>query len=54
MSWARESGACVAPPRGEAQSAELVDDELKVPNANGFTEGESTARQSFTVGGDGD
>jgi hypothetical protein len=38
----------------EAQTAEIVDDELKVPKVNGFAEGESTAHQTFTVGSDGD
>jgi hypothetical protein len=32
------------PPRGEAQTIEVVGDELKIPKANGFVEGESTAR----------
>jgi hypothetical protein len=39
---------------GEAQAAEVVDDELKVPKANGFTKGESIARQTFIVSNDDD
>jgi hypothetical protein len=42
-SWAHESGAFVTLPGGKAQAAEVVGDELKVPKANGFTEGQSTA-----------
>jgi hypothetical protein len=37
-----------------AHAVEVVRDELKVPKVNYFTEGESTARQSFTVGSDED
>jgi hypothetical protein len=37
-----------------AQAVEVVGDELEVPKMNGLTEGESTARQMFTVSGDGD
>jgi hypothetical protein len=54
VSWADESDAYVTPPGGEAQGAEVVDDELKVPKVNGFFERESTVRQTFTVDGDGD
>jgi hypothetical protein len=43
-----------APDAGEAQTAKIVGDELKVPKANGFAEGESTARQTFTISSDGD
>jgi hypothetical protein len=32
------------PPGGEAEIVEVVGDELKIPKANGFVEGESTAR----------
>jgi hypothetical protein len=39
---------------GEAQTAEVVSDELKVPKANGHAEGESTTCQTFTVSSDGD
>jgi hypothetical protein len=53
-SWAPGSGTCVTPPRGEAQAAEVVGDELKVPKVNYFAKGESTTRQTFTVGMDGD
>jgi hypothetical protein len=42
------------PPGGEAQSTEVVGDELKVPKMNSFAEGESTARQTFTLGRGGD
>jgi hypothetical protein len=42
------------PEGGEAQTVEVVSDELNVPKANEFTEGESTARHMFTVGSDGD
>jgi hypothetical protein len=38
----------------EAQTAEIVGDELKVPKANGFIEGKSTAWQMFTINSDGD
>jgi hypothetical protein len=44
----------VAPPRREAQTAEIVSKGLKVPKANGFAEGESIARQTFTIGSDGE
>jgi hypothetical protein len=54
VSWADESSSCVAPPGGVAQAVEVVGDELEVPKMNGLTEGESTARQMFTVSGDGD
>jgi hypothetical protein len=54
MSRAHESGACVAPAGGEAQATEVISDELKVSKASSFAEGESTARQMFTVGGDRD
>jgi hypothetical protein len=54
MSWAHEGGTWVAPPGGEAQAAEVVNDELEVPKANGFTEGESTTHQTFTIDSDGD
>jgi hypothetical protein len=30
-----------------------VSDELKALKANGFAEGENTARQAFTIGGNG-
>jgi hypothetical protein len=53
-SWGHERGAFIAPPRGEAQAAEVVSDELEVPKANGFAKGESTALQTLTVGGDDD
>jgi hypothetical protein len=43
-----------APLRGEAQAAEVVSDELKVPEVNGFTKGEPIAHQTFTVNSDGD
>jgi hypothetical protein len=33
---------------------EVVSNELKAPKANGLTEGEATARQAFTVSGDGE
>jgi hypothetical protein len=39
---------------GDAQIVEIVSDELKVPKVIGFTEGESIACQTFTVGRDGD
>jgi hypothetical protein len=39
---------------GEAQAAEVVDDELEVPKVNGFFERESIVRQTFTIDGDGD
>jgi hypothetical protein len=42
------------PPGGEAQATEVVGDELKVPKMNSFAKGESTARQTFTVGRGGD
>jgi hypothetical protein len=32
------------PPRGEAQAAKAVGDELETPKANGFTKGEVIAR----------
>jgi hypothetical protein len=38
---------------GEARATEVVGDELKVPKANSFTEGESTTCQMFTIGNDG-
>jgi hypothetical protein len=53
-SGAHESGAYGAPPSGEAQAAKVVGDELKVPKVTVFAKGESTARQTFTVGDDGD
>jgi hypothetical protein len=37
-----KNGAFIAPPGREAQGTEVVGDELRVPKANGFTEGEST------------
>jgi hypothetical protein len=43
-----------SPAWGEAKTSEVVGDQLKVPKVNGFTEGESIARQTFTVGSDGD
>jgi hypothetical protein len=43
-----------APPRGEAQAAEVVSNELKAPKTNGFTEGEATACQALTVDSDVD
>jgi hypothetical protein len=49
-----EGSAWVTPPGGEAQTAEIVGDELKVPKVNGFTKWESTSRQMLTVGSDGD
>jgi hypothetical protein len=39
--------------RGERLAADTVGDELKAPKSNGFTKGEATAHQTFTVGGDG-
>jgi hypothetical protein len=41
-------------PGGEAQAAEVVNDELKVSEVNGFAEGESAARQALAIGGDGE
>jgi hypothetical protein len=38
----------------EAQAAEAVGDELKAPKVNGFAEGEDTAHQAFTIGGNGE
>jgi hypothetical protein len=38
-----QSEAFIAPPRGETHATEVVGDKLKVPKANGFAEGESTA-----------
>jgi hypothetical protein len=40
--------------RGEAQTAEVGGDGLKVPEANGFVERESTAHQTLIGGGDDD
>jgi hypothetical protein len=37
----------VTHPGGEAQAAEVVDDELKVFEVNGFAEGKSAARQAL-------
>jgi hypothetical protein len=54
VSWAHEGGVWVTPPRGEAQDAELVGDELEAPKANSFTDGEATTHQAFTVDSDGD
>jgi hypothetical protein len=60
MQWWRPAACCshknsawVASLAREAQAAEAVDDELKASKANGFTKVEATARQVFTVGGDG-
>jgi hypothetical protein len=39
---------------GEAQATEVVSDEVKVPDTNGLTEGESTTRQALVVSGDDD
>jgi hypothetical protein len=54
VSGAHEGSALVAPPRGEAQVAEVVGDKLKPPKVNGFIEGEATACLMFTIGSDGD
>jgi hypothetical protein len=54
MGGAHEDGAWVAPLGKEAQAAEAVGNGLKAPKANGLTEGEATAHQAFTVGGDGE
>jgi hypothetical protein len=43
-----------SPPGGEAQAAETVDDKLKAPKMNGFTEGETTTCQVLSVSGDGE
>jgi hypothetical protein len=43
VSWAHEGDAWVAPPGGEAHTTKIVGDELNVPKANRFAEGESTA-----------
>jgi hypothetical protein len=39
---------------GEDQAAEVVGDEIEVLEVNGFTEGESTTRQTLTVGSEDD
>jgi hypothetical protein len=36
-----------SPPGGEAQAAKAVDNELKAPKENGFTEGESPHVRPF-------
>jgi hypothetical protein len=41
-----------AAPGREAQSVEAVSDELKALKVNGFTEGEATTQQTFTVSSD--
>jgi hypothetical protein len=41
-------------PGRDSQAAKVVSDELQTPKANGFTKGEATAGQAFTVGGDGE
>jgi hypothetical protein len=41
--YAHKGGAWVTPPGGEAQTTEIVADELKVLKVNGLAEGESTA-----------
>jgi hypothetical protein len=53
-SWAHDGGAWVTPPGGATQVAEVVNDELEVLKVNGFTKGESTACQTFTVDINGD
>jgi hypothetical protein len=45
---------CLSPPGREAQTVEVVGDELKAPKANSFSEGEATARQTITIGGEGE
>jgi hypothetical protein len=54
VGWAHEDGAWVILQGREAQATEVVGDELKTPKVNGFTEEEATARQTFTIGGDGE
>jgi hypothetical protein len=38
----------------EAQATEVVSDELEVPEANAFIEGENITRQAFTASSDGE
>jgi hypothetical protein len=52
--WVELMNTFVAPPRGEAQAAKVVSDELEVPKVNSFFEGESTACQTLAIGDDGD
>jgi hypothetical protein len=52
--WAHESGDFITPPGGEAQAVEVVNDELKVLEANGFAKKESTTRQTLAISSDGD
>jgi hypothetical protein len=35
-------------------ATEVVNDELKAPKVNGFTEGKATAGQALTIGSNGD
>jgi hypothetical protein len=52
--YAHKGGAWVTPPGGEAQTTEIVADELKVLKVNGLAEGESTAWQTLTIDSDSD
>jgi hypothetical protein len=54
VSWAHGGGAWVTSHEGEVKTAKIVGDELKVPKANSFAEGESTTQQTFTIDNDGD
>jgi hypothetical protein len=45
---------CGLSPVREAQDAEVVGDELKALKANGFAKGETTARETLTVGREGE
>jgi hypothetical protein len=49
---AHEDGTWVAPLGTEAQAVEAVDNELEAPKVNGLDEGETVARQAFTIGKD--
>jgi hypothetical protein len=43
-----------SPPWERGSGPEVVGDELKALKSNSFIEGEATAHQAFTVGGDGE
>jgi hypothetical protein len=55
MAHSRDGGLLwVIPPGREAHLAKVVEDELKALKENNFVEGEATARQTFSVDGDGE
>jgi hypothetical protein len=51
MGWAHEGDVWTVPPGREAHATKAVSDELKASKVNGFTKGEATARQTFTING---